>query len=472
MGGRSIFLSACDAERLRMRVQATGAQFVPLQETHPAASDLQNTLSTARGFNADWLVVDGYHFDSTYQEGVRAAGFRLMAIDDTCHLNRYHADIVLNQNISSAELSYNCEPDTKLLLGTRYALLRPEFRSRHPGRRVFDDSGNRVLVTLGGSDPGNVTLTVVEAFRKMTGPDLQLRFVIGPGNPHAGTLSSEILSLKCSAELLVDPPDMSELMAWADLAVSAAGSTCWELAFMGTPAVVLVTAQNQVRLARELSNLGVVVNMGWADRVTASALAATITEVLASGSLRTQMSVLGQGLVDGEGVDRVVMHLTGDPIRLRAVREEDRMILWAWANEPDVKVASVSLRPMEWDQHVAWFSEKLHHPSCMFLMALDKEDNPVGQVRFDICEQKPHEVEISMSLVPRCRNDGLGARIIASACQRLFRDTAIRTIHAHVRERDIASVKDFSRAGFRREPVTNVRGHEAVDLTLRKGESM
>jgi len=321
MGGRSVFLSKCDADSLRRRVQATGAQFIPLQETHPAPSDLQNTLSTARGLNANWLVLDGYHFDSAYQEGVRAAGFRLMAIDDTCHLNRYYADIVLNQDIGSAELSYNCEPDTKLLLGTRYALLRPEFGSRHPGRRVFDDWGNRVLVTLGGSDPGNVTLKVVEAFRKMAEPDLQLRFVIGPGNPHAGTLSSEILSLKCSAELLADPPDMSELMAWADLAVSAAGGTCLELAFMGTPAVVMVTAENQVRLAQSLSRLGVMVNMGWADRVTASALASTITAVLESGSRRTQMSVLGQGLVDGEGVDRVVKYLGGESIRLRPVRE-------------------------------------------------------------------------------------------------------------------------------------------------------
>lgn len=309
--GRSVFVGVCDSQSLRTRVRAIGADFVSLQDPHPAAADMQETLSAARDFRADWVVLDGYHFDSTYQERIRATGCRLIVIDDMCHVDHYFADVILNQDIGADELPYNCEPGTVLLLGPRYALLRPEFRVRQPGARVFDHSGKRVLITLGGSDPGNVASKVAKAFKELSDLDLELRFVIGPSNPHAGTLASEVSALKGPAEIVVDPPDMSELMAWADLAVSAAGSTCWELAFMGTPAVVIVVAQNQIRLAKGLSELGVVKNMGWANQLTASALATTMRVLLASGSQLTQMSRLGQALVDAEGVHRVIKHLKG-----------------------------------------------------------------------------------------------------------------------------------------------------------------
>lgn len=467
-GGQSVFVSVCDTESLRRRVQATGAQFVPLQAAHPAASDLQNTLSTARDFRPHWLVLDGYHFDSDYQKALREAGFRLMVIDDTCHLNRYHADILLNQNVTAAKFSYRCEGSTTLLLGTRFVLLRPEFRSIPLRPRVFDGSGNRVLVTLGGADPCNASLKVVEALEDITAGNLALRIVVGPSNSHTKTLSSKISSLKGSTEVLVNPPDMSELMTWADLAVSAAGSTCWELAFMGTPAVVIVTAQNQLGIAEELSRLGVAVNMGWAEQVVAPALAATIAELLSAGSRRTQMSLLGQRLVDGDGVDRVIMHLTGQSIRLRSVREEDRMILWTWANEPAVREESFSSPPIDWDEHLEWFSAKLRDPGCLFLMAVDKEDNPVGQVRFDVCEQKPGEATISVSVASQCRNQGYGTKIIASASQRLWDETPTRAIHAYVKADNTASVVAFSKAGYCHELLTRVQGQQAVVLTLWK----
>jgi UDP-2,4-diacetamido-2,4,6-trideoxy-beta-L-altropyranose hydrolase len=274
--------------------------------------------------------------------------------------------------------------------------------------------------------------------------------------------------LKGSAELLVDPPDLSESMAWADLAVSAAGSTCWELAFMGTPAAVIITAENQVRLAEELSKLGVVANMGWADHITARALAATVKGLLASGSQRTQMSLLGQGLVDGDGVDRVIMYLTGQSIRLRTVREEDRTILWTWANEPDVREASFSPQQIEWDRHVTWFSEKLHDPGCVFLMAVNRNDEPIGQVRFDVRDRKPDDATISVSVERKYRNKGHGINVISYASQRLFRETQVKTIHAYVKTWNEVSITAFSRAGFRHESVTNVRNQEAVHLMLQK----
>ena len=46
---------------------------------------------------------------------------------------------------------------------------------------------------------------------------------------------------------------MPELMAWADVGVSAGGLTSWELAFMGLPGIVIVTAANQTGVAAALA---------------------------------------------------------------------------------------------------------------------------------------------------------------------------------------------------------------------------
>ena len=67
-------------------------------------------------------MLDGYDFDSTYQSRIKETGCGLLVIDDTAHLDQYHADVLLNQNIHAPELHYQCEPSTQLLLGSRYAL--------------------------------------------------------------------------------------------------------------------------------------------------------------------------------------------------------------------------------------------------------------------------------------------------------------------------------------------------------------
>ena len=75
-----------------------------------------------------WLAADGYRFPLVFQQAVKAAGHRLLVMDDNAENRRYASDLVLNQNIDAREDAYRDRmPGTQLMLGTRYALLRPEF---------------------------------------------------------------------------------------------------------------------------------------------------------------------------------------------------------------------------------------------------------------------------------------------------------------------------------------------------------
>src|SRR5262249_23119014 len=152
------------------------------------------------------------------------------------------------------DLYPSCGSNTALLLGTRYALLRREFFRARPTDRAHAPRAQKLLVTVGGGDPNNCTHTILEGVAVIE--DLTTIAVGGPSNPRATEL--EQLAQRTGGRIIVqrNPPDMSHLMAWADIAISAAGNTCWELAFMGLPMLLVVLAENQRPGATSLDTLG------------------------------------------------------------------------------------------------------------------------------------------------------------------------------------------------------------------------
>lgn len=262
-------------------------------------------IEIAGRLNATTVVVDGYHFGSDYQRWLKDAGLRLLFIDDNGHADHYYADWVLNQNIHADESLYrNRETYTKLLLGTSYALLRREFWAWRNWKREIPEVAQNILITMGGADPDNVTLRVLESI--ITTPHaerLNIRVVVGGSNPHLDTLLSFVESSDVSIEILHNVSNMPELMAWADIAISAGGSTVWELCMMGLPSLLIVTADNQRLIVQKLSNRFVCVDLGWCTDTTTQLRVLFLH--LYSKSERQSLSKKAHKLVDGFGAKRV-----------------------------------------------------------------------------------------------------------------------------------------------------------------------
>lgn len=309
-GGPAWFLSRCANSALRERIQAAGAEFLSLAPDASVELDLQSTLALIVELNPSFVVLDGYDFDLEYQRAMRASGRRLLVIDDTVRLPRYDADVLLNQNLGAARLNYSYNPDAALLFGPEYALLRREFVSWRSRLHTVPETARKILVTLGGSDPDNVTLKVIEALRQLETARMSIRIVAGPANPHVDELRHVAAVFPRGLELFTAVADMAPLMSWADLAVTGAGSTCWELACLGVPALSLVIAENQRSIAEELGAAGVVVNLGWHLDVSAERLATAIVGLMYSSFRRLRMSQQGRALVDGKGAERVASALS------------------------------------------------------------------------------------------------------------------------------------------------------------------
>ena len=316
-GGKATFLSCCDSPAFRRRVTGEGARFIPLPAAHSDPVDWRTTSRLVGKLKPDWLVIDGYHFDPDYQKAARAAGVRVLVIDDTAHLPEYHADILLNQNLGADKLRYNCDPDTRLLMGTRFVLLRTEFTRWRGWRRKVPRVATKVLVTMGGSDPQNLTAKAVLALQYANLMGMKVRVLLGAGYQYERELRSAVGRRHVGVTLVRRAAEVAEHLAWADLAIAAGGSTCWEMAYMGLPAVTLAAAENQRQAARLLARRGIVAYLGEAEGLAVADMTGAVTKLAHDQARRRTMSHEGRGLVDGLGARRVVGKLHAGHPRAR-----------------------------------------------------------------------------------------------------------------------------------------------------------
>jgi UDP-2,4-diacetamido-2,4,6-trideoxy-beta-L-altropyranose hydrolase len=470
-GGSVCFICAEIPDGLAERVKLEGFELIRLDVEKGSPEDLRRTIavlksSTTQQLNnsttptSQWLVTDGYHFDLGYQRGLRAAGIKLLLIDDYNHLPEYEADILLNQNIGAEEIDYRCNPNCRKLLGTKYVMLRREFRTLERRERNFPDIGTRLLVTLGGADPDNVTLKVIEALKQLNLPELKVKVIVGPANPHSESLKKVVELSTFDLRLLTDVKDMSGLMIWADLAVSAAGSTCWEFCCLRVPFMTIILAENQARLATEMARCGIADCLG--KKPSLNTISNKVQELATDIKKRVRCTELGKELVDGFGIDRVLyepakeseLNLFDGRLSLRSAVEKDMELFARWANDPSVRSNCYNTAPIPMNVHRAWFAEKLSSANTLMLV-LELDGVPVGQIRYD---RRGEMADIGFSLDKAFRGLGLGQKIIEQSLGRAFSELEVNAVRAEVFSANTASRIAFVKTGFELLETCEIKG--------------
>lgn len=273
----------------------------------PSDTDAQQVSELANKIGADWVLVDHYGADSTWE---RQQPVRVLAMDDM--FDRPHAcHILLNQNLGATEDQYSglIAPHTLCLMGAQYALLRPEFRNLRDAalnRRAKNTLGN-ILITMGGSDQPNATEWVLDKLAQCYMPrDLHLTVVMGANAPHLTTIQCKAETLPWPTTVLAGTSDMAGLMVQADVAIGAAGSTSWERCALGLPTVQLVLTENQRHIGDALQKSGAAFTL---DFQSEDAFKSAIHRLFDQSNTRYSMSQAAAKIVDGAGVHRVVEFL-------------------------------------------------------------------------------------------------------------------------------------------------------------------
>ena len=265
--------------------------------------DATKTAELASSLSADCVVIDGYQFSSEYQQFVKERTNFTIVIDDYGHCPSYTADVLLNQNISAGPRLYSSSSKVgSFLLGTSYALLRREFLELKHAEHAAPKVARKLLITLGGSDEDNFTGRVLDQLDQISSPIFDITLVAGGSNPHVESLSEKIPNSSHRVKLLVDVKDMARLMQVTDLAICAGGSSNWELSYFGVPRVLLILAENQIEIARGLTNIGA----GVLAHSDLSNLSSIVSEVANDAVIRERLALKSRSLVDGLGAQRVV----------------------------------------------------------------------------------------------------------------------------------------------------------------------
>ena len=254
----------------------------------------------------DWLVVDNYALDRRWEEQMRPFAKRIMVIDDSAN-RRHDCDILLDQNYNINVNRYNgFIPDRCIkLLGTEYALLRPQFRKARESLKKDTDKVKRILVFMGGADPTNETGKVLKAVKLFNRDNIAVDVVIGASNPFKNEIETIVKQMP-NTTCYFGVNNMAELMTVADLGIGASGTSTWERCCLGLPSLVMILADNQKDIAEELEKEGVVVNIGWHEDVTEKDIRDALKHLLIEPEKRKSMGLKGKEMVDGNGAKRVV----------------------------------------------------------------------------------------------------------------------------------------------------------------------
>lgn len=210
----------------------------------------------------DWLIVDHYSLDERWETKLRPHCKRIMVIDDLA--DRYHnCDLLLDQTFSRDIEDYvqwvpkHCQ----LLCGANYALLRSEFAQWRKYSLEHRKAGQleHLLINLGGIDKDNITTQILKGLQKSALPEhCKITVVMGPTAPWIKSVKNQAALMAWKTEVKTGVSNMAELMANSDLAIGAAGSTSWERCCLGLPTIMIVLAENQRQIAKNLEQANAV----------------------------------------------------------------------------------------------------------------------------------------------------------------------------------------------------------------------
>jgi RimJ/RimL family protein N-acetyltransferase len=260
---------------------------------------------------------------------------------------------------------------------------------------------------------------------------------------------------------------MPELMAWADIAISAGGSTCWELLFMGVPSIVIPIAKNQDPIVNALQSLSIAQGINGIHLKNPKEFAKTIFHFLHSRKMRSEFSTRMVQYVDGRGPLRIISAIRDPLIKLRKVELSDCKRVWSWINDPFVRSVSFSPEPISLERHKEWFLSALIDPDLVYYIAIDKDARPFGQARFKV---ESDVAVISVLVDPEHRGRSLGSSLIRYVTKQFFMETGTVIVKAFIKTGNEVSQKAFSKAGYIEQGLSDYKGEKAY-LYIKKRET-
>jgi spore coat polysaccharide biosynthesis predicted glycosyltransferase SpsG len=302
----TFLLSQLEPASLALGIKRAGNEWLEADGPAGTEDDLAETIQEIRRLHPAAVIVDAADVVETYLSELSATGTLVVSIDHLANLC-FPSQLVINPLLAPGREAYEFHPGTQLLLGQRYAFVRPEVRRMRQVRAQEPPPPFRALLAL-GDDSQRLTANLARLLMHISRIE-KIDMAVRPQYLDLTSLQELAGAHPDRLELVMEPHEVTGRIARCHLAISSGDSWSLELACVGVPQLLLVQDEVHWPTARRLEDEGAALCLGGHETASSAAIRQAVQELLTDPLERQAMARCGRKLIDGRGPDRLVTAL-------------------------------------------------------------------------------------------------------------------------------------------------------------------
>ncbi len=296
-------------------IKRGGNHWIPMSHPVGTPEDASEMMQHLRSLHPAAVLVDDAGADRDYLTEL-SNEVPLLASMDHQAMVRFPSKLVINPLLGPSRDSYEHAPNAQLLLGRRYAMVRPEvrrnrpIRSQEPPPLAANDgqkiSGQfRALLALGEDDPNRQVMELTKQL--INTPRIgKVDIIVRREHPDLPAIREMVEANKDQLELALEPAEIAARITRCHFALTSGSGWSLELACVGVPQLLLLQNEHHWPNAQRLEEEGCASVLGWHENVSPMTIRDAVHNLLTDPLERQAMARCGRQLIDGRGPDRLV----------------------------------------------------------------------------------------------------------------------------------------------------------------------
>lgn len=435
-------------------------------------------LDTQTQKQFDSVLVDSYLANEKIYQLLKTKFKKVIVIDDYNRI-KYDADLIINPNVFFEQIDYSNQK-AKCIGGKEFVLLRPIFIAsknkiaEKKEKNSIQDTENieNILITIGGTDFRNLLPQLIQICLNQKLKQIQ---VICPQENQRKELENQFLKKEKVKSLDIlgkqSAQEMYNLYQQNDVVISACGQTLHELASQGKQTIGICLAIDQIPNQKYyIEKQFLLENINWNDKDLETKIRSQIT-TFQSTPLKKLIQNYAPSLVGKNGTKKCIKVIFPQQnLTFRTAQLNDAKLYFEWANDEAVRTNAFNSEPIIWENHLAWFKNRINSNSLLLLFFLEKSNIPIGQVRIDWNTDKTEENIgwVDYSVGKNYRGQKLATQMLIQTTQLLNKQPISISLKGIVKKENIPSQKAFLRADFTHIDSQNVNDFDCLIFQYRK----
>ncbi|WP_024872839.1 UDP-2,4-diacetamido-2,4,6-trideoxy-beta-L-altropyranose hydrolase [Tolumonas lignilytica] len=361
------------------------------------------------------IIADHYALDKSWEVLIKNHSQLLIIIDDL--VREHEADIIIDQTLGRSEKEYEKSSQCKtILVGSEYAMIRSQFYlKREESICSHNERPMNIFISMGGSDKDNILALILDELKNNKILWIK-KIAILINSTSSNYKQIEKITHQCNydIELINFVDDMANFMSNYSLAIGAPGTTTWERATMGIPAVLIPIAENQQDITRVYKkyNAGEILFPNEIKNNLISALNKIKDNYEDLRNINYQIT-------DGLGIRRIIYNIwplkakDGVNVTICKAMYDDIMQVYEWQCQPQTRRYARNSKIPSLTEHIEWMTKRLHDPKCYFYI-IKYGHEKVGVVRLDWVCPLCYEISIFIDEKKKKLNIAKNALILVS----------------------------------------------------------